>query len=266
VSWDPKAAAGGDSSALERVRLALDGAHAVVNLAGASIADGRLDERHRARVLESRVEATRAVVEGAKRCESPPSVLVQASASGFYGDCGEERVTEGRPSGSLFLSEVCRRWEAEAARATQLDRAPRLAIARFGVVLGAGAPAWEKLLLPIRLGVGGRLGSGRQWMPWVDLDDVARAVVRLVSDERCTGAYNVSAPEPVRQVDLVRQVASRLHRPAVLPAPAFALKLALGKLADELLLPSCRMVPDRLVAEGFRFERPTLERELEHIL
>lgn len=264
--WDPAAGARGDEVAVNELAAALDGAAAVVNLAGASIAEGRLGRAHRERVLGSRVEATRALVRARARCGAPPPVWLQASATGLYGDTGETDVTEASPAGRMFLSEVCLRWEEAAREVLAQPTPPRLVVLRLGIVFAKDAPAWEKMLLPIKLGAGGPLGSGRQWWAWIDADDLARAALFLLAREDASGAFNLTSPEPVRQRDLVAQAALLLHRPALLPAPAFALRLALGAVADELLLPSCRALPARLGELGFAFERGRVGQELVHLL
>lgn len=264
--WDPGRAAAGDEAAVAAVASALEGAAVVVNLAGASLAEGRLGRAHRARVLGSRLDATRALVRAFARCQAPPPVWLQASATGFYGDTGEADVTEEAPPGRLFLSEVCARWEAAAAEALAAPAPPRLVVLRIGLVLAADAPAWAKLVGPIRLGVGGPLGGGRQWWAWIDAEDLSRAALHLLARDDARGAFNLTAPEPVRQGDLVAQAALLLGRPAFLPAPAFALRLALGGVADELLLPSCRALPARLEALGFRFDRGRVDQVLVHLV
>lgn len=261
--WDPGAAARGDERALDALAQALLGADLLVNLAGSSLAEGRLGARHRELVLSSRVEATRALVQAHRRCPRPPGVLLSASAVGWYGDTGEAEVDEQAPAGKDFLAGVCQRWEGEA-RALE-DRA-RVVLLRIGLVLASDAPAWEKLVGPIKLGLGGRLGSGRQWWSWIDAGDLARAILFLGAREGAAGPFNLTAPEPARQVDLVRQAALLLGRPAFLPAPALALRLALGGVADALLLASCRALPRRLQGLGFAFEHASLGSELSALL
>lgn len=269
-TWDPAAAARGDPAAVAAVARALDGADVVVNLAGASLGEGRLGASHRQRVLQSRVDATRALVKGRAQASTKPPVWLQASAVGFYGDTGEARVDETAPRGRSFLADVCQAWEDEARTALKQDAPPRLVIARIGLVLAQDAPAWSQMLLPIKLGLGGKLGPGTQWWAWIDADDLARALLDLAAaapdQPPADGVFNLTAPEPVRQVDLTRQAATLLGRPAFLPAPAFALRLATGRVADELLLPSCAAVPARLQARGFRFEAPAIDRELVRLL
>lgn len=259
--WNPDAASRGDEGALEQLRAAVSGAHAIVNLAGASIADGRLGAAHRRRVLESRLASARALLLAQRRAEEPAAVWFQASATGFYGDRGDAPLTEDAPPGDAPLSEVCRAWEAAPGDAG----GARLVVGRLGIVLAPEAEAWNRLLLPIKLFLGGPLGSGQQWLSWIDAGDLARAILFLIEQE-AAGVYNLTTPEPVRQLELIQQTAARLGRPAGLPAPAFALRLALGGLADALILASARVVPERLQAAGFAFRYPTLESKLEHLL
>lgn len=257
LRWNPTAAKTQSSADITAVAQALSGAQALINLAGASIADGRLDAEHKRRVLESRVESTRTLTEALAEADAPPAVWLQASAVGYYGDRGDALLNEassGQPG--FFLHEVTRAWEAAAQAAS--GRA-RLIIARIGLVLAPDAPAWQRFVLPIKLGVGGRLGSGEQYYPWIDADDVAQAMRFLIEQPEAQGVYNLTSPNPVRQLELTQAAAKRLGRPALLPTPAFALRLLLGEVADMLLLPSARVIPERLLAAGYRFITPELE-------
>ncbi len=265
VAWNPCAARDGDEAALDTLAGVLDGADVLVNLAGASIADGRFGAEHRRRILDSRIDATRTLVEAAKRTEHAPATWLQASASGIYGDRGDEVLDEASPPADDFLAQVGVAWEAAAAPAAERSR---LVIGRIGVVFAPEAKAWQQLLLPIRLFAGGPLGSGRQWWPWVHADDLVRAMLFLVGtrkadavngETRAEGAYVLTAPEPARQIDIARAAARELRRPVWLPAPAFALRIVLGGLADYLLLPSTRAVPKRLLDAGFTFHYPTID-------
>jgi uncharacterized protein (TIGR01777 family) len=262
VLWNPEKASQGDETALRTLSDTLSGSYALVNLAGVSISDGRLDEAHRARVLESRVQSTRALLLAQRQAQNPAKVWFQPSASGYYGDRGDALLTEDAAPGKAPLSAICRAWEEAAEDAG----GARLVVGRLGTVLTPEAESWNKLLLPIRLFVGGPLGSGQQWFPWIEGDDLARAILFLLETPQTKGVYNLTAPEPVRQIAFVRAVASRLSRPAFVPAPAFALRLALGELADALLLASARVVPERLTQAGFQFERGTLSAALDKLL
>jgi len=231
---------------------ALDGAAAVVHLAGEPIFGALPTRARRERIWASRVDSTRRIVE--RIAELPasrrPGALVCASAVGFYGDRGEAELTEEAAPGEGFLAELCVAWEEAAQRAAELG--VRVARLRFGVVLSRAGGALPVLARAFRLGLGGRIGSGRQWFSWVHLDDVVALALRAVDDAALAGACNVVAPAPVRNADFTRAVASALHRPALLPAPAFAVRLALGALAGELL-GSRRVLPARALALGHRF-------------
>jgi len=263
VRWSPSAASDGDDSALDALAGELDGAAALVNLAGSSIAAGRLGEAHVRRVRESREQAGATLVAAAQRAKAPPPVWFQASGIDIYGDGGERVLDEtASVAGDGPIQLVGRAWEASADGARPFAR---VILGRIGVVLAPDAEAWTKLLLPIRLFVGGPLGSGQQWFPWIEADDLARAILFLIEDERAEGPYNLVA-EPVRQIELTRLAARALRRPAFMPAPAFALRLALGGVADVLLLTSKRAVPARLREAGFSFQAPTAEAAVAKLL
>jgi len=255
--WSPSAARDGDERALDALATRLDASAALVNLAGSSIAAGRLDATHLAQVKGSRLDATATLLDAARRCAKAPATWIQGSAVGIYGDRGDEVLTErsapGDPSFPLVPTGLA--WEAAAGPAAD---ASRLIVARFGVVFDREAEAWKRMLLPLRLFAGGPLGSGCQWMPWIGGRDVARALVWLLETSSAVGTYNLTAPEPARQIDVARAAGRALHRPVWLPAPAFALRLALGGVADALLLASQRVVPERLLAEGFAFDDATV--------
>ncbi len=264
VVWNPAAARQGDAAELDRLAGVLDGAAALVNLAGSSIAAGRLDAAHRAKVEGSRVDATTTLVEAAARAAAAPRVWLQGSAVGIYGDRGDEVLTEASAAGDpgFALVPTGTAWEAAATPAAARSR---LVVVRFGVVFDREADAWRKLLLPIKLFAGGPLGSGRQWMPWVSGRDVGRALAWLL-DHEVTGVVNLTAPEPARQIDVTRTAAKALGRPVWLPAPAFALRIALGGVADALLLASQRVVPAKLLAAGFAFEDATIDAAIDTLV
>ena len=256
--WNPAAARQGDDGAVAALAARLEGAAALVNLAGSSIAAGRLDAAHLSRVKGSRVDAATTLLAAARRAEAPPAVWLQVSGVGLYGDRGDELLTEasapGDPARDVLVPSSLA-WEAAAAPAAELTR---LVTARVAPVFDRDAEAWRKLLLPVRLFVGGPLGSGRQWMPWVSGRDVGRALTWLIETPSASGTFNLSAPEPARQIDVTRAAARLLRRPVWLPAPAFALRLALGGVADALLLSSQRVIPQRLLDAGFVFEDRTI--------
>jgi uncharacterized protein (TIGR01777 family) len=232
------------------------GLDAVVNLAGEPVADGRWDERRKRAIRESRVETTRAVVNAIERASPRPRALVNASGVGYYGPRGEEVVTEGERPGTDFLAEVCRAWEDEAERATPLG--VRVVRARIGVVLGEGGGALEKLVLPFKLFVGGPIGSGEQYVPWVHLDDAVGMFLHALDHESVRGAMNVSAPEPLKFRDLAAVLGRVLHRPSWLRVPGFAVRAAAGELAYALLTGQ-RAVPRVAQDTGYHFTRPDPE-------
>lgn len=239
-------------------------ADAVINLAGENIGGGRWTEKRKRQIVASRVEATTALVEAMNSRPDPRRAFISASATGYYGLRGDEVLDETASSGGGFLAEVVRRWEELAHRA---EGAARVVILRFGVVLGPDGGALAKMLLPFRLGAGGPMGSGRQWLPWVEREDLLRMVEWAIDNPAAQGVYNVTAPNPARNRDFARALGRALHRPAFIPTPAFALRLALGReMADEILLGGQRVVPARATAEGFTFDFPQLDAALEHAL
>jgi uncharacterized protein len=270
VSWNPKAVKENNEQALQSTANALSGAHAIVNLSGSSIADGRLDKKHQQEVLESRVDSATTLLGALKRSQNPPAIWFQASAVGYYGDRKEEVLNESSPPKTgYFLSDISVAWEnaAKPFESFVFDKEARLIIGRFGVVLAKDAPAWQKMLQPIKAFVGGPLGSGRQWYPWIDADDLARAILFLIENSSCKGPYNLTAPEAARQLELFRKAAKKLHRPGFTPVPAFALRLLLGSNAAEaLLLNSANVKPKRLIEAGFKFNYPTIDKALEKLL
>jgi uncharacterized protein len=252
VQWNPL-------SALVDVP-AMEGFDAVVNLNGASIGGGRWTPKRKTILRGSRVDSTRVLVDALSHLRQPPRVFVCASATGYYGNRGDELLTETSGYGNDFLAILCRAWEGEAARAASSGM--RTVIARFGVVLSAEGGALPRMLTPFKLGAGGRLGSGKQWMSWIALEDVVRVLRAAIDDARWNGAVNLVSPEPVRNSEFTRVLASVLHRPAIFPAPALALRLALGEMADALLLSSQRVQPECLQQYGFAFRYENLEAAL----
>ena len=228
---------------------------AVVNLAGESVASGRWTVERKHAIRASRVEGTRALVEAMRRAPKRPAVLVNASATGYYGPRGDEEVDETTPPGNDFLAGVCKAWEAAAVAAQPLGvRVVRL---RFGIVLAPEGGALGRMLLPFRAGLGGRIGSGKQWMPWVHLDDVVAIALAAVTDAQWTGAVDVTAPAPVRNRDFAAALGHALSRPAFLPLPGVVLRLALGEMA-EILLTGQRAVPAVAQQRGYTFAHPEL--------
>uniref|UniRef100_A0A832MKM6 TIGR01777 family protein n=1 Tax=Eiseniibacteriota bacterium TaxID=2212470 RepID=A0A832MKM6_UNCEI len=256
VGWDPAA------GTLDRA--ALEGVDAVVHLAGENVAGARWSDAHRARVRDSRVRGTRLLAGALAGLARPPRVLVSASASGIYGDRGEETLDESAPPGSGFLAEVGRAWEEATAPAAAAGI--RVVHLRIGVVLTPAGGALARLLLPFRLGLGGPLGHGRQWWPWIAMDDLVGAIHHALVREELCGPVHAVAPGAVRNAEFARVLGRVLRRPALAPAPAFALRAALGPMADEMLLAGQRMVPARLLATGYPFRTPDLEDALRHVL
>lgn len=258
------------------------GADAVVNLAGASIADGRWTAERKALLRSSRIDTTRALVNALVRMNARPDVLVSASAIGIYGNRGDETLTEESKPGTDFLAGLAREWEAEALKAEALGI--RVVLARFGIILAREGGALPKMMLPFKLGAGGKLGSGRQWMSWVTLEDVVailRFAIEGTSSSRAMnvasikgamnvaparGAINIVSPQPVQNAEFTKALAKAMHRPAIFPAPAFALRLVLGEMADALLLSSQRVAPQALEKLGYRFLHPDLNSALATIL
>lgn len=233
---------------------ALEGADAVIHLAGETVSQYWTKAAKR-RIRESRVQGTRNLVEGLRRMSARPRVLVSASAVGFYGDCGDEFLDEDSAPGTGFLAEVSQAWEAEALSASELG--VRVVTKRTGVVLHPGGGALAKMLLPFKLGLGGRLGAGRQWMPWIHLDDQVGLTLFSLDSPAVSGPLNAVAPNPVTNAEFVRSLASALGRPALIPAPAFALRMALGEMA-QIVLSSQRVVPLALEKAGYSFRYPRL--------
>ena len=237
---------------------ALTSADAVVHLAGASIGSHRWTAKRRAEIRTSRVDATRLLVDAMARLERRPTVFVAASAIGYYGDTGEGILDESAAPGSGFLAELVQDWEAEARRAEALG--VRVVSPRFGIVLSKEGGALPQMVLPFRLGVGGPLGSGRQWMSWVALEYATGALAMLLQDESASGPVNLVAPAPATNRVFAKTLGKVMRRPALAPAPAFALRLVLGKgRTDELLLASQRVEPRRLRELGYTFRHPELE-------
>jgi uncharacterized protein (TIGR01777 family) len=253
--WDPLAGSI-DASAFE-------GVDAVVHLAGENIAQ-RWTPAKKVNIRESRVKGTQVLCQALAQLASPPKVLVSASAIGYYGDRGEELLTEESPPGRGFLAEVCRAWEAATEPARQAGL--RIVQSRFGVVLSPTGGALTKMLAPFRLGLGGVLGSGRQYMSWIALDDAVGAIQHAIVTDALQGPTNVVAPQAVTNQEFTKTLGAVLRRPTVLPLPAFAARLMFGEMADELLLASARVQPTKLLASGYRFRYPELEGALRHVL
>jgi uncharacterized protein len=253
--WDPEAGRIDPS--------AFDGVDAVVHLAGESIA-GRWTESKKKRIHGSRVHGTRLLSETIAALDSKPRVLVSASAIGFYGDRGDDVLTEESAIGGGFLAEVCRQWED--ATNTAREAGVRVALLRFGVILSGSGGALKQMLTPFKAGVGGRVGSGKQHMSWVAIDDAVAAILRIIEDTSLEGPINVVAPQTVTNEEFTKTLGRVLGRPTVMPMPAFAARLAFGQMADELLLASQRVRATQLEQAGFTFKHPQLEGALRAVL
>jgi len=238
---------------------ALAGVNAVINLAGEPVAQ-RWTISARDKILRSRIEGTQALV-AAMRTQ-PPQVLISASAVGYYGSRGDEILTESAPPARDFLGRVAVAWEEVAQAAEPLG--VRVARIRIGVVLGKGGGALSKMILPFRLGVGGQLGSGKQWMSWIHIDDLMELIAFLMKESTVRGVFNATSPFPVTNREFTQALAEAVHRPAIIPVPAFALRLALGEMA-EIVLASQRAIPDAAQRAGFVFEHPDIYAALAQI-
>jgi uncharacterized protein len=241
----------------------VSGFDAVIHLAGESIV-GRWTEAKKRRILDSRVEGTRHLAEALAEAAKPPQVLISASAIGYYGDRGEEVLLEESPPGKGFLPEVCRAWEAAAQAAAEAGI--RAAQMRVGLVLSGEGGALQKMLTPFRMGVGGNMGNGRQWWSWIHVNDLVGAVCQILENSSLHGPVNAVTPNPVTNAEFTKILAAALHRPAMFPMPAFAVRLAFGQMGEELLLASQRVEPAKLVACGYRFQHAGLRGALEGIL
>lgn len=241
-----------------------DPVDAVINLAGAPIADRPWSKGRRKILRESRIDLTRNLVDWMAQRKQPPAALLSASATGWYGDRGEEPVDETSAAPVAdFASQLCQDWEAEVMRAQQSGT--RVACLRFAPVLSADGGMLAKLLPVFRLGLGGRLGSGQQWMPWIHIDDLVRLFAHVLTNDSCTGIYNACSPQPVRNAEFTRILAKTVRRPALLPAPAWALKLLLGEMSV-LLIGGQHVQPRRTADSGFEWQYPELSVALQNLL
>jgi uncharacterized protein len=256
VVWNP------DAGSIDSKKL--NGLDGVVHLAGENIAAGRWTAAKKARIRDSRVNGTGLLCETLAQLSKPPKVLVCASAIGYYGDRGNDELSETSPPGTSFLCDVCRDWElaTDSARLAGI----RVVNLRIGVVLTPRGGALEKMLLPFKLCAGGKVGHGRQYWSWIAIDDVVGAIHHALTTGGLFGPVNAVSPEPVTNVVFTKTLGRVLRRPTIIPMPAFAAKLALGEMADELLLASTRVVPRRLTETGYQFRCPTLEAALRHVL
>ena len=242
----------------------LEGHDVVVHLAGESIAGGRWTGEKKRKILESRVKGTLLLSESLARLSRPPSVFLSASAIGFYGNRGDELLTEESAAGNDFLAKVCIEWEGATAPA--IEKGIRTVHTRFGIILDAKGGALAKMLTPFRMGIGGKVGSGKQWMSWITLDDVVSGVKFLIGETSTRGPVNFVAPNPVTNAEFTKTLGRVLSRPTFLPVPEFGARLAFGEMADALLLSSQRVEPGVLKSKGFEYRWPMLEPALKYIL
>jgi hypothetical protein len=254
---------GWDAKTTEGWAQLVDEADAVVNLTGAGIADARWTPARKQLIRDSRVDAGQALVAAIRAAQSKPRVLIQASAVGYYGPCGDELITEESPPGKDFLAQVCVQWEASTAPVE--DMGVRRAIIRTGIVLSQQGGALPRMLLPFKLFVGGPLGNGKQYFPWIHIQDEVRAIRFLLELDQASGAYNLTAPNPPTNAEFSRALGKVLGRPAFLPTPALALKILFGEMAT-VLLDGQRAVPERLLQQGFSFRFTEAEEALRDIL
>lgn len=256
VYWDP--AAGRIDAA------AIEGLDAVVHLSGESIASGRWTAEKKARIRDSRIKVTRLLSESLAGLAKPPKVYVCASAVGYYGNRGAELLKETSPPGTDFLAEVCRAWEASTEPAH--GKGIRVVNLRTGVVLSAAGGALAKMLPPFRMGVGGKIGDGKQYMSWIEMEDLVGIISYALKSDALAGLVNAVTPNPVTNAEFTRTLGRVLRRPTIFPMPAFAARLAFGEMADALLLASQRVEPAKLLKAGYAFRYPELDSALRHLL
>ena len=256
VEWSPDRY----SIALARI----EGFEAVVNLAGESIAEGRWTDEKKQRIRESRIKGTKLLGDALANLAIPPQTFICASAIGYYGNRGDEVLTETSAKGTDFLSDVCAEWEQATALAN--EKGIRVVNARFGVILDTNGGALKKMLPPFRMGVGGKIGSGKQWMSWIALDDVVGALNFALTNGSLRGPVNFVAPNPVTNAEFTKTLGKVLSRPTLFPIPAFAVKLLFGEMGEALLLGGQRVGPERLKSGGYRFQYEELSGALHHLL
>ena len=258
ISWDPKE--GFESEEFAK----LEGLDTVVHLAGESVADGSWSDEKKARIRDSRVIGTRTLVEALGKTEKPPRVFISASAIGFYGDRGDEILNETSEAGEGFLPDVCKEWEEETAKAS--DFGARVVSARIGIILSKDGGALAKMITPFSYGVGGVIGSGKQYMSWIGLQDLVKLFVFLINNDGIEGVVNATSPNPITNEEFTKTLGSIVSRPTVLPVPEFGIKLIFGEMGEKLLLEGARVVPEKLQEAGFEFEHPNLEEALRKAL
>jgi uncharacterized protein len=256
VVWD--ADKGFDEEALKKI----EGVDLIIHLAGEPISDWRWTEDKKKRIMDSRINGTRTIIDAISKLKTKPKTLISASAIGYYGDRGDDVLTERGGVGDTFLATTCRDWEAEARKAENYG--VRVVLNRTGIVLSKDGGALATMLTPFSLGVGGVVGSGKQWMSWITLDDFIGAVNFEIENDSIEGAVNVVSPNPVTNEEFTKSLGEVIHRPTFLPLPKFAVDLMMGEMGDALLLDSARVAPEKLLKAGFEFEFTELKPALEH--
>jgi uncharacterized protein len=256
ISWDP------DAGTIDKPKL--EGLDAVFHLAGESIASGRWTEEKKRKIRESRVRGTQLLAKTLAQLSQRPATLISASAIGYYGDRGDELLTEQSRAGTGFLSDVCVEWESATRPASEAGI--RVVLTRFGIILDKKGGALAKMLPPFRMGIGGRVGDGKQWMSWIALDDVIGGLQFVLENQKISGPANFVAPNPVTNAEFTKTLGKVLSRPTLFPVPKFGARLAFGEMADALLLSSQRVDPVRLRSENYSFRFPALDKALRHIL
>ncbi|MBA3603038.1 MAG: TIGR01777 family protein [Parachlamydiaceae bacterium] len=256
IFWDP------EKDELDPIMI--EGFDVIINLAGENIF-GRWSSNKKHKILESRVQTTSLLAKTIAELDSPPELFLNASAIGYYGDRGIELLTESSPAGEGFLADVCKQWELAAEPAKEQTKV-RCAIIRIGIVLSPQGGSLKTMLVPFKLGLGGQIGSGEQYMSWISIDDVLGAIFYIIQHKNCAGVFNLSAPEPVTNHDFTTTLGKVLNRPTFLPFPTSPARLVFGEMVDALLLSSTRVEPKKLVENGYKFLYQNLERALRHLL
>jgi uncharacterized protein (TIGR01777 family) len=258
IQWDA------EKGFSETEQAKLENFDAVVHLAGDNVGDGSWTDEKKRCIKESRTVGTRTLIDALKKTKSPPHIFVSASAIGFYGNRGDEILTEDSAKGVGFFPEVCAAWEEESERAREFGA--RVAMPRIGVVLAKNGGALAEMLTPFKLGVGGRIGSGEQWLSWIALDDLIRIIHFALENEYINGAINATSPNPATNEEFTSTLGKALHRPTIFPLPAFAVKLIFGEKGETLLLEGMRVSPKKLLDAGFEFKFANLEDAMRHAL
>ncbi len=247
----------------ESEKAKLENSDAVIHLAGENIAENWTDEKKR-KLRDSRVKGTRTLVDNLRKTAKPPKIFICASAIGFYGTRGDETLTEESAKGEGFLPEICDEWEIEAGKAT--DFADKVVMPRIGVVLAKNGGALEKMMTPFKIGVGGKVGSGEQWMSWIAIDDLVRIFHFVLENDTLDDAVNATAPNPAKNKDFTDTFGDVLNRPTIMPIPAFAIKALYGEMGERLLLEGQKVLPKKLLDAGFEFKFPNLKEAIAHVL